>query len=207
MTKTSGLAFGLMLGLILITGTVPAVAGCKACTCSCDQQPCGCWCIAATGDCECFQCGPVPPGPAGADLSLDLSLVQLRQGGLSACIPLHQSIQSLSRRMTGTPVFFGERSMVGFLSSQALEDGIFSPNLHLGADLRLNFDGLPTESAILMVAQAARLDLVAPSGLSGTISGQLLDVDWRQAIAFIAREAGIELHPIVSASGLVHFSD
>lgn len=164
--------------LLAATGASALAPICSACGCACygpPGGPCGCWCIVSTGECDCFQCGPLALSAGGSDLEL----MDLPSGNVGACIPLEESIDRYSN--SGTPVFFGINGTVRFLSDAELAASTFSRNV-VEAPLTLTMRGLSTEAALRLVARAARIDLALPDGLRGQVDLQLKDIGWREAM-------------------------
>lgn len=191
----------LAIVLVLVSASPAfAIVGCQACDCACPTPPCFCWCRVQTGQCECSICGSALTAETPGT---ELTFVGLLNEGVSACMALGQSIDSLSLQVDGSPVYFGDSGVIKFLTQDALQTSHFSKNIRLSANLNLSFDDLEAEVALMLVAKAARLDLAVPRGLTARVSGRFRSVTWREALSKILELADTDLRPERTANGLV----
>ena len=57
-----------------------------------------------------------------------------------------------------------------------------------------NFNNIPVRSALQLIAEQGRFNLVVSDSVQGNISVRLNDVSWEQALAIVLRMKGLQQH-------------
>ncbi len=201
----------------------------QGCTCTYTCPPggtasCSCTCTDSGGGGSCDTCkgqicceGPsvevagVPVGTALKDLTqktgilfrapLVDSKVQITFRASKA--PFGEWVHTIARQMNTVPVYRGAQKAIEFVPVDMLNRERYSEH-PLDEPFDAGFSGLDAGSAVRLIAETAKIDIVVPEKLTANLlDGDFPNMEWRASLQAVLKLAGSDGHVVAEPNGLV----